>query len=251
MIISILNHKGGTGKTTSTINLGKALALQQKKVLLIDLDSQANLSYSLGIPTDQNTLGEILFKNQKLNKSIIKREGMDIVPGSNNLYQYEETIIRNNYGYFLLKEVLQNESYDYILIDCPPSQSQLNINALCASQKVLVPMRMDVLSLVGLNQILNTVQVVKENLNKDLEVLGVLGVLVDGRRQLTKEITEHVQSNYPVTVFTNYIRANVKAAEAPSHGISLIEYSPNSTSAVDYISAANELMELVKTSIKN
>jgi chromosome partitioning protein len=246
MIISIVNHKGGTGKTTTTINLGKALSLRKKTVLLIDLDSQANLSYSLGINVGEKNIGEILFKQCTLKESLIVREGMDVIPASNNLYQYEEAIIKNNYGYNLLKDALQNANYDFILIDCPPSQSQLNINALCASDKVLVPMLMDVLSLQGLNQILNTIKEVKEDLNPKLEILGVLGVLVDERRQLTRDILEHVQKNYPVAVFNNYVRANVKAAEAPSHGLSVLEYAPTSNSAIDYITIANELLKIMK-----
>ncbi len=193
---------------------------------------------------EKNNIGEILFKNCTVKDAIVKREGMDIIPGNNNLFQYEEAIIKNNHGYNLLKEALQNAEYDFVLIDCPPSQSHLNINALCASDKVLVPMLMDVLSLQGLNQILNTIQEVKENLNPILEILGVLGVLVDERRQLTRDILEYVQTNYPISVFNNYIRANVKAAEAPSHGISVLEYAPASRAATDYIALANELLKI-------
>jgi chromosome partitioning protein len=246
MIISILNHKGGTGKTTTTINLGKALALRKKTVLLIDLDSQANLSYSLGINAEEKNIGEILFKQCTIKDAVVRREGMDIIPANTNLHQYEEAIIINKYGYYLLEEALQNANYDFILIDCPPSQSQLNINALCASEKVLVPMLMDVLSLQGLNQLLNTINEIKEQLNPKLEILGVLGVLVDERRQLTRDILEHLQKNYPVAVFNNYVRANVKAAEAPSYGLSVLEYAPISNCATDYKSVANELLQIMK-----
>ena len=244
MIIAVCNHKGGTGKTTTTVNLGKALALEGKSVLLIDLDSQANLSYSLGINASEKNIGDVIFKKATIKDAVIRKEGMDVVPTNNSLYQYEEAIIKNDYGYELLKDALQNLNYDYILIDCPPSQSSLNINAFCAADKVLVPMLMDVLSLQGLNQILQSIKDVKEYLNSNLEVLGVLGVLVDERRHLTREILEYIQGNYPVTVFNNYIRANVKAAEAPSHGVSLIEYAPNSRAAADYIALANEILKI-------
>ncbi|OFY84236.1 MAG: hypothetical protein A3F72_14520 [Bacteroidetes bacterium RIFCSPLOWO2_12_FULL_35_15] len=246
MIIAICNHKGGTGKTTTTINLGRALALRKKSVLLIDLDSQANLSYSLGIIPSEKNIGEVLFKKLPLDQAIVNREGMDIIPANTDLHEYEESIIKNNYGYLLLKDAIGNLNYDFILIDCPPSQSTLNISAFCAADKVLVPMLMDVLSLQGLNQILKTIKEVKENLNSKLEILGVLGVLVDERRQLTREILEHIQKNYPVTVFNNYIHANVKAAEAPSHGVSLLEYAPASRGATDYIALANELLKIYK-----
>jgi len=244
MVIAICNHKGGTGKTTTTINLGKALTLNKKSVLLVDLDSQANLSYSLGILPDEKNIGEVIFKKIAANQAIVMKEGMAIIPSTEDLYKYEESIVKNNYGNQLLKEALQDLDYDFILIDCPPTQSVLNISAFCAADKVLVPMLMDVLSLQGLNQILKTVEEVKEKLNSKLEILGVLGVLVDERRQLTREILEHVQTNYPVTVFNNYIHANVKAAEAPSHGISLLEYAPTSRGAIEYISLANEILKI-------
>ena len=245
MIISILNHKGGTGKTTTTINVGRALTMQNKSVLLIDLDSQANLTYSLGIEIANHNIGEVLFKSKSLRDVVVKREGMDVVPANFDLYQYEESIIKYNYGFELLKDALKHEKYDFILIDCPPSQSQLNINALCASDKVLVPILMDVLSLQGLNQILNTVDEVKRELNPALEVLGILGVLVDDRKQLTRDVLEHIQSHYSITVFNSLIRASVKAAEAPSHGLSILAYAPNSKSALDYISLSDEILMLV------
>ena len=244
MVIAICNHKGGTGKTITVINLGKALVTRKKSVLLIDLDPQANLSYSLGIPVSTNNTGELLFKKCTVKEAIVEREGMHIIPAASRLHLYEELIIKNNYGDNLLKDALQGLDYDFILIDCPPSQSALNQNAFCAADKVLVPMLMDVLSLQGLNRIIATVNDIRETKNPRLEILGVLGVLVDERRQLTKDILEYVQANYPVTVFNNYIRANVKAAESPSFGKSVIEYAPASNSAKDYIAACNELLNI-------
>lgn len=245
MIISILNHKGGTGKTTTTINLGKSLVLQGKSVLLIDLDSQANLTFSLGIELASHNFGEVLFNKRRIQDILIKREGMDIVPSNFQLYQYEESIIKHNYGFDLVKNALKDIKYDFILIDCPPSHSQLNINALCASDKVIVPMLMDVLSLQGLNQIQNTVEEVRKELNPNLQILGLLGVLVDDRKQLTRDILEHIEEHYPVTVFNNFIRSTVKAAEAPSHGMSIIKYAPTSKSAIDYKSLTEEVLKLV------
>lgn len=119
--------------------------------MLIDLDSQANLSYSLGIEAGKENIGEVLFKSMDPQNIIVSKEGMDVMPSNNSLYQYEESIVKNEYGYNLLKDVVSNLDYDFILIDCPPSQSQLNINALCAANKVLVPMQLDVLSIQGAN----------------------------------------------------------------------------------------------------
>lgn len=248
MIISIVNNKGGTGKTTSTINLGKGLALKGKKVLLIDLDPQGNLSYSLGIQPDECTLGEAMLAETIYKNHIQTREGMDIIPSNNDLINYEFDFIKESFPYDLLKTTLTSvkDQYDYILIDCPPSAGYLTVNALIASDSVLIPMQMDVLSYQGLEQIINTIFEIKENYNNSLYVAGILGVLVDARRHLTYEILERVQSDFGVNVFNNYIRQNVRAAEAPSYGISVIEYAPKSNSAKDYLSATEELLHIVE-----
>lgn len=245
MIVSVLNHKGGTGKTTTVINLGRALVLLNKKVLLIDLDAQANLTYSLGITSPSFTIGDVIFNQCTLKQALVHKEGMDILPSDANLYQYEESIIKNTYGFDLLKAVLKLHNYDFILIDCPPSQSNLNINALNASNKVVVPVLLDVLSLQGLHQILRTVKDVQEHLNPRLAIAGILGVLVDERIQLSKEVMTHLKSDFTLNVFDTYIRANVKAAEAPSHGSSVIAYAPQSKSAKDYMKFAGEFLKLM------
>lgn len=248
MIISIVNNKGGTGKTTSTINLGKGLALKGKKVLLIDLDPQGNLSYSLGIQPDECVLGEAMLAEAIRESHIQNREGMDIIPSNNDLINYEFDFIKESFPYDLLKSTLTpvKDQYDYILIDCPPSAGYLTVNALIASDSVLIPMQMDVLSYQGLEQIINTIFEIKENYNNGLYVAGILGVLVDARRHLTYEILERVQNDFGVNVFNNYIRQNVRAAEAPSYGISVIEYAPKSNSAKDYLSATEELLHIVE-----
>lgn len=249
MIISIVNNKGGTGKTTSTINLGKGLALKGKKVLLVDLDPQGNLSYSLGISQQEECfLGEALLAGSVSKNQILSREGMDIIPSNNDLINYEFDFIKEGFPYDLLKTTLMtvNDQYDYILIDCPPSAGYLTINALIASDSVLIPMQMDVLSYQGLEQIINTIFEIKENYNNGLYVAGILGVLVDARRHLTYEILERVQNDFGVNVFNNYIRQNVRAAEAPSYGVSVIEYAPKSNSAKDYLSATEELLHIME-----
>jgi len=245
MVLSILNHKGGTGKTTTTINLGKALAMQGKNILLIDIDTQANLTYSLGIVNVENTIGNVLFNQCSIEQVVLTREGMNIIPANRMLYQYEEAIIKHGYGYDLLKQSLRFQDYDFVLIDCPPSQSQLNINALNASDHVIIPTLLDVLSLQGIHQITNTVNEVRAHLNPSLEVLGVLGVIVDERLQLSKDVLNHIKDNFSLKVFDTYIRSNVKAAEAPSHGISILEYAPQSKCAIDYGQLAAEILQLL------
>ena len=247
MIISVVNKKGGTGKTTSSINIGKCLTLQNKKVLLIDLDAQGNLSYSLGINPEECLLGKALFEGEISEDKIFEREEMDIVPSNNDLVNYEFDFIQQKYSYTTVKDTLDSvsENYDFVIIDCPPSGGFLTINALIASDAVLIPMQLDVLSLQGLEQILQTIEEIKSDYNPSLYVLGVLGVLVDERRQLTYDVLEHITNNYGVNIFNNYIRQNVRAAEAPSHGVSVIEYSPNSNSAKDYLSVTNEMLQIV------
>lgn len=244
MIISIVNKKGGTGKTTSTINIGKGLSLKGKKVLLVDLDPQGSLSYSLGLEIEKCILGEAMLNNQIIDELLFEKEGMDILPSNNDLINYEFDFIKESFPYDLLKTTLSSikDNYDYILIDCPPSAGYLTVNALIASNSVLIPMQMDVLSYKGLEQIIDTIFDIKENYNEELYVLGILGVLVDSRRQLTYEILEKAQNEFGVNVFNNFIRQNVRAAEAPSYGLSVIEYAPKSNSAKDYLSATEELI---------
>lgn len=248
MIISVVNKKGGTGKTTSSINIGKCLALAGKSVLLIDLDPQSNLSFSLGINTGDCLVGEAVFNREIKEKFLFEREQMDVLPSTGDLINYEVEFIRQNYPYTVVKETIESVSanYDFVLVDCPPSASFLTVNSLIASDAVLVPMQLDVLSLQGLSQILSTVEEIRRDYNSELYVVGVLGVLVDGRRQLTYDILEHIRNNFGVNIFNNYVRQNVRAAEAPSHGVSVIKYAPKSNSALDYKRVTDELLMITK-----
>lgn len=244
MIITIGNRKGGTGKTTTVVNLGKGLSLHGKTVLLIDLDPQANLSYSYGVSTEGCLLGEVLLEKCIDSGSIFYKSGLDIIPSTNELQEYEEECIKSGYSLTLLKKAIDSvrDHYDFILIDCPPAASYLTKSALIASDAVIIPMQMETLSLQGFEQMVDLVFDVKENYNPELWILGVLGVMVDERKHLTQEILTAVQNDYGVDVFNNYIRQNVKAAEAPAYGKSVIEYAPQSNSAKDYMSVAKELL---------
>jgi chromosome partitioning protein len=248
MVIAVINRKGGTGKTTSTLNIGAALVLKGKKVLLIDLDPQANLSYSFGISTEGCILGETLLERKVEQADIFRVNGIDVIPSTCELVDYEYEFIKQDYPFTLFKETIASikDAYDFVLIDCPPSASYLTVNALIGSDAVLIPMQMDVFGLQALKQILVSIAEIKKEYNSSLFVLGVLAVLVDARRQLTKEVLTEVKNNYGVNVFTNYIRQNVKAAEAPSFGQSVIEYAPESTAAKDYINLTNEIIKFLK-----
>ncbi len=246
MITSIINQKGGTGKTTTTVNLGSVLAKKRKKVLIIDLDPQGNLSYSLGINDFEYTIGNILEGSKSINEITVQREGMMIVPTDQRLSKFEFHK-QNGASEYLLKTALEKEtSYDYVLIDCPPSLSLLTVNALSASNNVLIPIQLDVFSIQGLEQIIETINEVKGSYNSNLEILGALPVLVDGRKKLTNEVKDYVKDNFDIRLFKNQIRTNVKAAEAPSFGESVVSYSPSSNSAKDYVGFANEFLKATK-----
>ena len=176
MIIAFVNKKGGTGKTTSTINIGKALSLKGKKVLLIDLDPQANLSYSFGISTEGCILGEVLLERKVEQTDIYHTNGVDIIPSTCELIDYEFEFIKQGYPFTLFKETIATieDNYDYILIDCPPSASYLTVNALIGADAVLIPMQMDVLSLQGLEQIIQSISEIKKEVQ--LKIVCVRGV---------------------------------------------------------------------------
>ncbi len=247
MIISIINQKGGTGKTTTTINLGRALAELGERVLLIDMDPQANLTYSLAVHNSELTILSLLRDEVTTEETMVEGEYVDIIPADNSLGQLQADSGNQASN---LEEALSSvyHDYDYILIDCPPSISWLTINALTASSKVFIPMQLDVFSIQGLRQIIQTVDDVKAEHNPELEIIGVLAVMVDWRKKLTKEVLNHVKEEFTVKVFDSYVHTNVKAAEAPSFGLSVLDYAPNSSSAKDYRNVARELIQSIKKS---
>lgn len=244
-VISIVNQKGGTGKTTTTLNLGSALAQLNKSVLIVDMDSQGNLGYSLGLESE-HTLCDVLDGDHAIENVIHEKEGVHIIPSDIRLVDIELTLIElDNRQEILathLKKIANN--YDYVLIDCPPSLSILAVNALYASDLVIVPMLMEVLSLQGLDQIIQTIDKINSGYKKSLEVLGILPVMVDKRRKLSEEVKDYINENYDLRIFESFIRNNVKASEAPSFGQSVISYAPSSNSAKDYKAFANEIVGL-------
>lgn len=244
-IISIVNQKGGTGKTTTSMNLGSALAKRGKSVLMIDMDSQGNLGYSLGLD-DGQTISDVFEGETSIKEIIQEREGMHIVPSDMRLVDIELSLIDLDDRHKTLSSKIGNlsKSYDYILIDCPPSLSILAVNSLYASDSVIIPMLMEVLSLQGLEQIINTISKINSSYDKKLKIIGILPVMVDKRRKLSEEVKDYIKENYDVNIFQSMIRNNVKASEAPSFGQSVIEYAPSSNSAKDYMAFAEEIVKL-------
>ena len=194
MVTSIINQKGGTGKTTTAVNLGSALS-KKNNVLLVDMDPQGNLSYSLGINDFKYCVVDFLTGNQEPGEICEEREGMHVMPTDQRLSQLELDRINALTEFSLKKSLEKVTSYDHVLIDCPPSLSMLTLNALAASDYVVIPIQLDVFSIQGLEQILATIDDVRKRLNKKLNILGVLPVLVDGRKKLTMEVKDYVKEN--------------------------------------------------------
>lgn len=241
-IISILNHKGGTAKTTTTLNLGKALHLMGHKILLLDLDAQANLSQSLGVENETNTITEVF--NQSLESLPVKEIGefFHLVPSSLELSAVEPSLYSNIKSYLLLKkklEAIQN-NYDYVLIDCPPSLGILTQNALIASNEVLITVQAQYLALKGLETVYGLIASIKENLNHSISVLGLVVTQVN-HTKISKEIIQSLKDNFKDKVFKTFIRQNVALAEASLNRKDIFTYSPESFGASDYMNLAKEM----------
>ncbi|WP_162426534.1 ParA family protein [Pontibacter pudoricolor] len=241
--VAVINQKGGTGKTTTTINLGSALSKLGKRVLLLDLDPQGNLSYSLAVTEPKATLADAFLGNATLQDVLIEKDGLWIAPGSNELVDVEISLVSQPEREKFLQTMLKDlKGFDYILIDCPPSLSVLTLNALTASSEVLIPLQMEVLTLQGLDQILNTVGKIKKAFNPKLKIKGIVVVMFDMRRKLSQEVLDYLQQNIKEYIFKQNIRLNVKLAEAPSFGRSIIDYDATSNGAKDYMALADEFI---------
>lgn len=242
--IALINQKGGTGKTTTAINLGCALSAMGKKILLVDLDPQANLTYSFGITPTVSAATEFLQGKQVLQTLLVNKENLYILPASAALADLEITLVNKIGRENILRDRLAAvKGYDYIFIDCPPALSILTINALNAAQEVLIPLQMEILSLQGLAHLLGTVHEVKQILNNRLKIRGVVASMFDTRRKLTSEVMDEIQKSVKEKVFKTTIRECVKIAEAPSFAKSVLSYAPASNGAKDYLELAKEFLK--------
>lgn len=246
-VISLLNHKGGVGKTTSTINIGAALVKLGKRVLVLDLDPQANLTLSLGVPRQKITIYEALRGEGELAPYSI-RENFDVIPSTLDLSGAETELINEAGREFILRELfepLQTE-YDYILIDCPPSLGLLTLNALTSSNHVIIPLQTEFLALQGLTKIKQVVDKVRFRLNKKLDIIGVVATMYDNRKVLNRDVVDTIRKYFGDRVFDTMIRDNVALAEAPAARQDIFEYNQRSSGAKDYLALSKEIIERVE-----
>jgi len=243
-VISISNHKGGVGKTTSAINIGAGLNKLKKKVLLIDLDPQANLSQSLGIIEPEFTIYGALKGDYKL-QPIEVAKGLDLIPSTLDLSGAEVEMSGEAGREYILKELIDpiKNSYDYVIIDSPPSLGLLTINSFTASDEIFIPLQAQYLALQGLTKLMEVVDKIKQRLNKGLSIGGVFITQYDSRKVLNRDVAETIQTHFKDKVFKTKIRDNIALAEAPSQGLDIFRYNSKSYGAEDYLKLSKELIK--------
>jgi len=247
-IIAVANQKGGVGKTTTAVNLAACLGVLEKKVLLIDSDPQANASSGLGIDIDNVRLGtyQILEHNCSAQDAVINTSApnVDLIAAHIDLVAIEIELIDLEEREYMLLKALQpiKDLYDYILIDCAPSLGLLTLNALTASDSIIIPIQCEYFALEGLGKLLNTVKSVQKIHNKTLDIEGLLLTMYDSRLRLSNQVVEEVQNHFDDMVFKTIIQRNVRLGEAPSFGESIINYDVNSKGASNYLSLAQEIL---------
>lgn len=254
-IISIANQKGGVGKTTTAINLSSLLAAAEKKTLLVDIDPQANSSSGLSVTNQQISVYDVLSDRVRISDAIISTfmPFLDLLPSNINLVGAEIELVDVEGREAKLKNALKEigNNYDFILIDCPPSLGLLTLNALTASDSVLIPVQCEYFALEGLGQLLNTINIVKKHFNPELAIEGVLLTMFDSRLRLSHQVAEEVRKYFGDKVYNTVIHRNVRISEAPSYGKPIILYDAISSGAKNYMSLAAELLERNSITVNN
>lgn len=256
-VISIANQKGGVGKTTTAINLAASLAAVEHPTLVIDIDPQSNTTSGLGIDTKTvtNSVYEIMIGSTDINDTIRQTEldFLDLVPSHINLVGAEIEMIDREERERILKKAIESvrDKYDFVIIDCPPSLGLLTINALTASNSIVIPVQCEYFALEGLGQLLNTIKIVRQHLNPDLEIEGVLLTMYDTRTRLSNQVAEEVKRYFDDRVFKAVIARNIRLAEAPSFGKPALLYDSTSKGSKNYLALAREIIKKNKKIFKN
>lgn len=247
-VFAVTNQKGGVGKTTTTVNLAASLADYGKKVLLIDLDPQGNATTGCGLDKNdiESSSYEVIMAEAKASDAILSPEGLgfDVMPTNSDLTAAEVELLEIKLREHRLRIALEStrEKYDYVLIDCPPSLSMLTVNALVASQGIVIPIQCEYYALEGLSSLLKTIERVKQRANPTLDITGLLRTMFDARNNLANQVSRQLISHFEGKVFHSIIPRNVRLAEAPSHGLPVLAYDRGSRGSIAYMALASEFM---------